>query len=290
MNQKTTVTVVGGDSRQLHMALRLHELGYLVNLSAFELTQQAEPLCNYPVTETIPASKTIIFPLPVSRDGKLLNASFSKSSIALHSVIQLIHPDSTVFCGMPPDFFAKTLEAHGIRVIDYFKNDELTLQNALLTAEGIVGLLTDELPFTIFGLQCAITGYGRVAKYTARALHALGADVTVFARNSNALAQAKNDFLKAEPLVNLDKLASNFSCIINTVPASVINEKTVQNSNTDCVFIEVASAPFGIDFKAVADNRRRLIKAVSLPGKTAPKTAGEIIAGTIHNYISEGFN
>ena len=288
MNDKTNLAVIGGDSRQLHMAAQLQQDGYRVSVAAFDLAQLPTNLQNKPLAQAFADANAIIFPLPVSRDAKMLNASFSKECISLHGVMQLIRPDSLVFCGMPPAFFEKTLEAHGITVIDYFKNEELTLQNALLTAEGVIGILTDRLPCTVFSLRCAVTGYGRVAKYTARALQALGADVSIFARSREALTAAKCDQFKAYPLQDIRKHINRFQCIINTIPALVIDEDCILQTEADCVFIEVASVPFGIDQASVQKHNRTLIKAVSLPGKTAPKTAGEIIAKTIENYLSEG--
>ncbi len=288
MNHNTNLAVIGGDSRQIHMAVQLQKDGYRVSVSAFDLAQLPTALLNKPLAEVLSEATAVIFPLPVSRDAKMLNASFSKDSISLHSVMQLIRPDSLVFCGMPPSFFEKTLEAHGIRVIDYFKNEELTLQNALLTAEGVIGILTDRLPCTVFGLHCAVTGYGRVAKYTARALQALGAEVAVFARSREALTTAKCDQLRAFPLQTLQQHIKEYQCVINTIPSPVIDEKCILQTQADCVFIEVASVPFGIDQTAVQKHGKTLIKAVSLPGKTAPKTAGEMIAKTIENYLTEG--
>ena len=288
MNHTINLAVIGGDSRQIHMAAQLQKDGYRVAVAAFDLAQLPLSLQNKPLAESFSDANAVIFPLPVSRDAKMLNASFSKESISLHSVMQLIRPETLVFCGMPPAFFEKTLEAHGITVVDYFENEELTLQNALLTAEGVIGILTDRLPCTVFGLRCAITGYGRVAKYTARALQALGAEVTVFARSREALTAATCDRFRAIPLQNLQSHIKQFRCVINTIPALVIDENCILQAEADCAFIEVASVPFGIDQTAVQKHGRTLIKAVSLPGKTAPKTAGEIIAKTIETYLTEG--
>jgi dipicolinate synthase subunit A len=56
---------------------------------------------------------------------------------------------------------------------------------------------------------------------------------------------------------------------------------------SDCLLIEIASAPFGI----AADDAKMLglpyIYAPALPGKTAPKTAGEIIADTVDSILKE---
>ena len=55
----------------------------------------------------------------------------------------------------------------------------------------------------------------------------------------------------------------------------------MKNISSDCLFVEIASAPFGIDFQAAKEFAFDVIKANSLPGKVAPKTAGEIIGRSV---------
>lgn len=288
MNKISTLAVLGGDSRQIHMAEKLTQLGYGVTMIGFDLAELPAILPNSTLSEALPRTDGLILPLPVTRDQKNVNAVFAKKSISLQTVLQNIRHETPVFCGMPPLFLTRMLSAHKCPVSDYFNNEELTLRNAMLTAEGILSILLEALPITVFGLSCAVVGYGRVAKYTARYLHALGAQVTVFARSDEARALAQTDFLKTEPLHCLTEKIAQFDCVINTVPHPVITADAISRSADRCVFIEVASAPYGIDAQSATECGRLLIKAVSLPGKTAPKTAGEIIAETIHKTITEG--
>ena len=60
-----------------------------------------------------------------------------------------------------------------------------------------------------------------------------------------------------------------------------------ERMNVQTVLIETASAPYGIDFAACQHHNRELIKAFSQPGKTAPKTAGILIAETVFGMIKE---
>ena len=57
--------------------------------------------------------------------------------------------------------------------------------------------------------------------------------------------------------------------------------------NKDCLLIEIASAPYGIDFSAARELGFGSVVSGSLPGKIAPKTAGYIICDTICNIIKE---
>ncbi len=288
MKTKKTLAVIGGDSRQIHLASYLNNCGYVVRLAAFSLAPLPHDLQNHPLREAADSLDTVILPLPVSRDGQSLNAVFAQEPILLQDLLRNTIPGTTIYCGMPSLPFEKSLQAHGCRVIDYFKDEDLTLHNALLTAEGVVGILIEQLPVTVFGLSCAVLGYGRVAQYTARTLKNIGAEVTVFARNKTALTKAATDGLKCRPLDELVQYIKQYTCIINTIPATVVDAACLVASDKNCTFIEVASTPYGIDMQAAKEIGRTVIKAASLPGKTAPKTAGEIIAKTIHRHITEG--
>ena len=51
--------------------------------------------------------------------------------------------------------------------------------------------------------------------------------------------------------------------------------------------IDLASAPGGVDAEAAERLGIKVISALSLPGKVAPETAGEIIKNTVYNIIKE---
>ena len=51
--------------------------------------------------------------------------------------------------------------------------------------------------------------------------------------------------------------------------------------------IDLASKPGGVDFEAAKRLGVRVIWALSLPGKVAPITAGEIIKDTVLNILKE---
>ena len=53
------------------------------------------------------------------------------------------------------------------------------------------------------------------------------------------------------------------------------------------LIIDLASAPGGIDREISEKLGIKTVQALSLPGKVAPKTAGEIIKTTIYNMMEE---
>lgn len=75
--------------------------------------------------------------------------------------------------------------------------------------------------------------------------------------------------------------------VINTVPARMLTEPVLSALKHDALVIDLASRPGGVDLAAAGRLGVKTIWALSLPGKTAPITAGEIILHTIENCLSE---
>lgn len=282
-----TISVIGGDSRQLYAAEYLKDKGYEIKIYACEHGKYPIDTKAAQSIDDAMKSDVIILPLPVSKNGSTLNSPLTSKEIKLKDIIDKITDNHYVFYGMGAQNFSKNVQAKAKYCCDYFNIESLIYKNALLTSEGIISIILDKLPTTVFGMKTAITGYGRIAGFTAEKLLKLGADVTVFARNELQLLKAETTGAKASDILEIDKNIGQFDVVINTVPSHVISRNAIENSNKNCIFIEAASAPYGIDSDACALYGRTLIKAFSLPGKTAPKSAGIIIGETIDKQLRE---
>lgn len=283
--------VLGGDRRQIFMAKSLIKNGYNVELYGFDEARAAEEGLNNSQSEladVIQNADAIILPLPVSRDGVTVNTSFPKEIGTLAELSELLERDQVVFAGMMSNAWKSNFFKKGIKVYDYFEREELAVYNAIPTAQGVVKIAIDNLPITLHGSKCAVTGYGRTARILARMLGAMGAQITICVRKVSDVAWAKAEGYSGTLLKDMHKRAGEFDILVNTVPNLVVNESILKKLKKDCLIIEIASAPFGIDFTAAADLGLKVVNPGSLPGKTAPKTAGEIIAESIMNIIKEG--
>lgn len=283
-----TAAVIGGDSRQIYCAEKLRTAGFKTYLFGFELSTDNSALGKTDDLAKAMSAGIIVLPLPVTKNGKLLNAPFCDREIPLTEIAELVTPEKKVFYGMGTKQFERTLADKGCEYRDYYKFESLIIKNALLTAEGVLGIITDKIPKTVFGMKIAITGYGRVGYFTAKILKALGASVTVFARSPEQLAKAGCAGLETEELQFFGCEKRSFDCLINTVPAPVIGEDELNMLQPDALLIETASAPYGIDFEKAKNKGFVLIKAFSLPGKTSPISAGEVIAESIITHLSGG--
>ena len=167
------------------------------------------------------------------------------------------------------------------------EREELAVLNAVPTAEGALQIALEELSTTIFGQKVLIIGLGRIGKVLAMYLKALGADVTVAARSYSSLAWAQ--IYGSEPLriAQMNEVIGKFGLIINTAPSTVIDRAALGRVSAEALIIDLASKPGGVDFEAARQLGRKTIWALSVPGKVAPVSAGEIIASTILNILEE---
>ncbi len=67
----------------------------------------------------------------------------------------------------------------------------------------------------------------------------------------------------------------------------ILNQERMEHVNNDCLLIDLASNPGGIDKKAAKERNLKLIWALALPGKVAPVTTAEFIKDTIYNILKE---
>lgn len=274
------IVIIGGDKRQRYLKDYLIEKGY--NISSYGLFDWDDDTDR--LKSMIGEDSVIILPLPATRNDKTIVMPFSKREISIERLLSHLGKNNIVFGGIIKGELLSRLRETDIPFVDYYDN-EFIEKNAVLTAFGALKILLEHIDFALPLGKYAITGYGRVAKETASLLTSLSCDVTVFARNSSQRDDAMIKGCKAEPLTQLPLQSDKFDIVINTVPSNIINEDAICNMKKNCKIIELASAPYGLDFDMARNHSIDVVKAFSLPGKYTPKTAGEIIGKKICNTL-----
>lgn len=281
---KKNFCIPGGDLRQLQVARKLTEQGYGVSLFGF--SDYASDFHNVRLCDTLQEAFAdadyVILPLPCSTDGVHLNAPYRKNPVSLKELYSYITPQMTVFAGK---FSSPALSERGVTIKDYFLREELQVLNAIPTAEGALQVAMQECPFTLHSSRCLIVGYGRIGKVLARMLNNLDANVCVAARKRADLAWIRAAGCLPISIQEIGERIAGFDIVFNTVPAMVIGKEEFKKARKDTLFIDLASKPGGIDFEEAKICGINAIWLLSLPGKVAPLTAGEIIAETILNII-----
>ncbi len=281
----TSFAIIGGDKRQLYCARSLCDDGYEVSLGGFSSVAEMDGIEVTTPFEAALMSEIIILPLPCVNDKGKIPAPFSREDIDLSLELLSAMKGKRIFCGMKGRL-ERACPALLSSAYDYYDREEFTVCNAVATAEGAIEIAMRNFEGTINGAKCLVCGFGRIGKALTKMLTSLGADVTVSARKPSDLAWIDFTGAKSHRTENLYQL-SEFDIIFNTVPALVFNSILLAKLALRSVVIDLASGEGGVDKYAAERLGITYIHALSLPGKAAPKTAGEIVKNTIYHILEE---
>lgn len=261
------VTVIGGDGRLKTVKNHLENQGYQVDtLGLYEGD-----------TADLTTSKVIILPVPTTKDGENIYTPLTNKKIPLSLVEEAVNGDQLILCCNY--LFPKK------RCIDYNCLDSYALLNAVPTAEGAIKIAIENTPFTLWNSRVLVIGYGRVGKILTDRLKALGCNVTVSARKPADFALLEATGLPHITTGEIGQKPLDFDIIFNTVDVKVIPDSALKQ--TACTLMVDLSSKGGFDLAAARENGITAIKAPGLPGITAPQTAGEILAKTVTDIVSQ---
>ena len=292
MPRKAKIALLGGDLRQYYAAEYLTQ--YFDEVSVWGLGEReyaCHSICQYETPQAALAEcDYCILPVKVSQDGKTLYCPLNPTAkTELLYIFDIFSSKSIILGGIVPNETLCNCLSKEVRYINYFDREELQIKNALLTAEAALAEGIKAIPVSLLGAKIAILGYGRIAKLLCDKLSLMGAFVTVFARKENDRANA---LCRGALAFSFDqdfksRISEDFDLIYNTVPTPIMDASIVAHMNRDTVYIDLATAPGGIDFEAAQHFGIKAIQAWGLPGKTSPKSAGRIVAETIVHILTE---
>ena len=270
-----TIAFLGGDARMRLLAQMMAAEGY--DVCSWELTGAPKPLA---LCDALKAD-IIVLPLPAEKNGYL-----SGTELTMESLLRSLRREHRIFAGNVGNDASTLAQSLGLTITDYFASEELSVRNAIPTAEGAIEAAMKHTSVTLHGTPCLVLGFGRIGKVLAHDLSALGAKVSVSARKRSDLAWI--DAFGYAPLHTnrLSGTLGEFRVVFNTVPHQVLDETLLAELPPDCLLIELASAS-GFDMDAVETLRLSYLKAGGLPGRVAPETAARAIKKTLCRLIKE---
>ena len=254
MQRSSAILVPGRDARSRYCAETLRRNGCIV--------------ADCPVDE----ADIVVLPMRTQLPPELLEA---------------LRPGQWVLGGCLGDQ-KNTLEALGVHAFDYYEDTLLQYANAVPTAEGAIGILIDRTPDTIRGSKGLVIGYGRIGAVLSQLLSELGAEVTVSARRDSDLGRIIAAGHRPERTGVWEYGLAQYDYIVNTVPAHILTAQDYRQMRRDVILLELASAPGGFDEALCRECGLTLLRAPGLPGKCAPKAAGEAIAGAVMRILETG--
>lgn len=129
-----TVSVVGGDLRQLTLARLLKAEGYHVFMYGFDKNIQLDDSECETDIDFVLGADIIILPVPVTFDGITINSPYADIPLTVEEFLKNTNPSAIVFGGQIQPNLQKALEENHIAYRDYLKREELSIKNAVPTA------------------------------------------------------------------------------------------------------------------------------------------------------------
>lgn len=285
--EKSSFYIAGGDLRSVYLAKALAREGYSVSVFALENEKLSENAVYLKSPEDFENAKNVVLPLPCCDAKGFLKTAFSDEKIYLKQIVEHMKNGSVLMGGLIPEEVLGLAEEKGIKTYDYYHREEFAVRNAALTAEAAAAKLMEMLSESISTVPVLILGHGRIGRLLSAILKALDAKVTVAARRYSELAWIRSEGMIPLEFRLLNEEIGKFRVIFNTVPAMVLDKEKLMLMDKNAVIIDLASEPGGTDFSAAKELGITAEKALGLPGKFAPKTAGEIIRDTVLNILAE---
>lgn len=282
--------IFGGDLRQHWLARQLAEDGHIVRCYGLDPQFLVGPSL-FPEADLAFCQKhsptCVIFPLPCQDKQGHLSAPFHPNPLSLGDIFHALPPNLLLVGGQIKEQVKNMAKEGQHLLLDYFTREELAIANAVPTAEGCLQVAMERLPITLQDARVLILGYGKVATATAQRFAALGAKITVAARRYSQLALAKAQGFNTDRIDQLVGGLCCYDCIVNTVPAQILGEKELEDMGDDCLILDLASLPGGVDLEAADKLHRTVVPALSLPGRVAPASAGKAIKRSLYHILEE---
>lgn len=289
MRSKIRIAVLGGDARYLEMIKKIAENElYELDIVGFDQLNQGFFGVKQTDLEDLEVEKIDVVILPVTgldENGKA-KAVFSNQNIQLSSDwFKRLPSEAIVFTGITTPYLTEQTEANDLELIALMERDDVAIYNAIPTTEGAILLAIQQTNFTIHKSNVVVLGLGRVGMTVANKFHALGANVSVGVRKGRDMARATEMGINSFHLNDLKAYTETCDILINTIPVPLVSCDVLKSCQSHALIIDLASKPGGVDFEYAEKRGITAIHALSLPGRVAPKTAGEILAKVIDQCI-----
>lgn len=276
------IVFIGGDRRNIELAKLLKEDGFRV-IPYFLYDKEADEWVKPDsLEEALKEASAVIAGIPCTKDGDTLNADEKMSFTYLFN---LMNESQTFFGGLINDKISLLANKRGIKLYDFLSAEEFSVLNAIPTAEGAIEIAIRRMNTTLHDSNVLILGFGRIGKILSKMLYGIGAKVYVTARNEIDFAWIRAYGYEKIEYKDLNCKLKNFDVIFNTIPTMILDEERLLLLKKDCLIIDLASKPGGVDFKKAEELNIEFDWALGLPGKIAPITAAKYMKELILKNI-----
>lgn len=192
--------------------------------------------------------------------------------------VELLKHQPKLYTGVTTSEWLAPFENVGLVSESYLKEELFIWENAGLTAEAFIKEYYAHTNAIINGTAFYVAGFGRVGKMVAQMLRSLGGQVTVVARASEQLAEAKMLGFQVHPLGEPLDLTEIY--LVNTIPVKWLE---VGKARPRFIF-DLASAPGCLVDQQNVEYYKLL---PGLPGKHFPVDAARALKDVLNRMTQK---
>jgi len=275
-------SIIGGDKRNANLKHLLEEDGHSVKAYGFSKYKESIVENTSNLEDAVEGSKYIIAGIPFTSDNNLIVSPFSNMNIRAEDLINTLSSEQILIAGAINKEIYKMAEDRNISILDILKHEQMSLLNAIPTAEGVIKIIIEETDITISGSNVMVIGYGRIGKILCKMLNGMGANVSVVVNTYISKAEAEGLGQKVIMYDDINSYLPDMNTIVNTVPSTVIDKNNFIYIQETSLVVDIASPPFGVNYGDSKNYSIKVLWARSLPGKVAAKSAAMYIRDTIY--------
>ncbi len=291
MNKKslvsTKIAFLGGDRREVELISILVAAGATLEIIGQPPVISSEQIVRLNNLKEVKADiDVVIAPMTgTDQDLKIKKTFTSKDIILNEEFFAKLKAGTKFFIGFAKPQIKAWCKKYQIDLIELAALDEIAILNAIPTAEGAIEIAMRESTITLHNNSSFVLGLGRVGITMARMLKALGSKTYGVARKAKDLARALEMGFNPVDFNDLADEIKKADFIFNTVPVLILNRALLQEVKSEAIIIDLASSPGGTDFEVAKELGVKAELALGLPGKVAPKSAGQILGKVIPRLI-----
>ena len=271
--RRLTIAVVGGDEREQEICRLAAATG--ASVRAFGFPWPASGIDGVVLAtdaaQALAGAALALMPIPgIAVDGSLFATTRIVPDVAL---LRAMAPGAHIILGRSDHQLTQAAAALGIGLHEYETDHELMLLRAPAIVEGVLKVLIENTSMTIHRAQICVVGQGNTGAVLTRTLIALGAHVTVAARNPIQRASAFTLGAATVALEDLPAAAGSFDVIVSTAPAAVVTAALIDRLPPHALVVDMTAPPGSCDLNHATRSGRKGVWARAL-GRRAPVTVG----------------
>ena len=267
------IAILGGDAREQEIARLAATTGATVTAYGFPWpeTGVAGVALAPTAKDCLQDADFCLMPIPgIAMDGSIFA---DEKIIPRQDLLSVMAPGAHIILGKADEGLMNVARRLGIGIHEYEHDQELMLLRAPAIVEAAIRIIIENTAITIHDADICVVGQGNIGSVLTRTLVALGAHVTVAARNPVQRASAYTLGAKGLPPEQLSGAARGFDMIMSTVPAPIVTKQIIDQLPASALVMDLSAPPGGIDLDYAESTGRRAIWARAL-GRRAPVTVG----------------